>query len=81
PGGDADALGVGAVADPADDSSAAGGAGAATGAARTHTVARGESAWSIGKRYGIAPKALLQANGLGPRAVIKPGMVLRLDTP
>jgi membrane-bound lytic murein transglycosylase D len=47
--------------------------------ARTHTVQRGESAWSIGRRYGIAPVRLLRLNGLKADAVLRPGMVLKLD--
>ena len=46
---------------------------------RTHTVQRGESAWSIGRRYGIAPARLLRLNGLKADAVLRPGMVLKLD--
>ena len=50
-----------------------------TAPARTHTVQRGESAWSIGRRYGIAPARLLRLNGLKADAVLRPGMVLKLD--
>ena len=48
-------------------------------AARTHEVQRGESAWSIGRRYGIPPAQLLRLNGLKADAVLRPGMVLKLD--
>ena len=50
-----------------------------TAPARTHTVQRGESAWSIGRRYGTAPARLLRLNGLKADAVLRPGMVLKLD--
>ncbi len=46
---------------------------------RTHTVKRGESVWSIGKRHGIPAARLLRMNGLKPGAVLRPGMVLQLD--
>jgi membrane-bound lytic murein transglycosylase D len=51
----------------------------ATSTARTHTVKRGESAWTIARRYGISPARLLQANNLNADAVLRPGMVLKLD--
>lgn len=51
----------------------------AAATARTHTVQRGESAWSIGRRYGIATARLLRLNGLKADAVLRPGMVLKLD--
>ena len=47
---------------------------------RTHTVRRGDSAWTIARRYGITPARLLQVNGLGADAVLRPGMVLKLDS-
>jgi len=46
---------------------------------RSHTVRSGESAWTIARRYGIKPQALLSLNGLKTNAVLKPGMVLALD--
>lgn len=46
---------------------------------RTHTVARGESAWTIAKRHGLAPSRLLALNSLDGGSVLKPGMVLQLD--
>jgi membrane-bound lytic murein transglycosylase D len=45
---------------------------------RTHTVAPGESAWLIARRHGIGVDELLARNGLGPRSVLRPGMVLLL---
>jgi len=50
---------------------------AATG---THTVRRGESAWTIARRYGLQPQQLLALNGLVNTAVLQPGMVLKLET-
>ncbi|MFC7301682.1 lytic transglycosylase domain-containing protein [Cognatiluteimonas weifangensis] len=50
-------------------------------APRTHTVARGESAWSIAHRHGLGTAALLARNGLSARSVLRPGMVLLLDAP
>lgn len=49
-------------------------------AARTHTVARGDSAWKIARRYGISSQALLSRNGLDAKSVLRPGMVLAVDT-
>jgi membrane-bound lytic murein transglycosylase D len=43
-----------------------------------HTVRRGESAWAIARRYGLKPEHLLKLNKLPTRAVLRPGMVLRL---
>ena len=48
-------------------------------AARTHTVARGESAWTIARRHGMTSARLLQMNGLKADAVLRPGMVLKLE--
>ncbi|TYT27471.1 transglycosylase SLT domain-containing protein [Luteimonas viscosa] len=47
--------------------------------ARTHTVARGDSAWRIAGRYGITASQLLSRNGLDARSVLHPGMVLAID--
>ena len=46
---------------------------------RRHTVARGDNAWTIAKRYGIRVADLLQRNGLGANAVLKPGQALLID--
>ena len=40
---------------------------------------RGESAWSIARRYGVSVKRLLAVNKLDANAVLKPGMVLQFD--
>jgi membrane-bound lytic murein transglycosylase D len=49
-------------------------------ATASHTVRKGESAWSIAKRYGIRVQDLLSSNRLGRKSVIKPGMVLTIAT-
>ncbi|KRD39169.1 hypothetical protein ASE35_02015 [Lysobacter sp. Root916] len=51
------------------------------GEPRRHTVARGDNAWTIARRYGIRVADLLQRNGLGANAVLKPGQALLIDTP
>ena len=50
-----------------------------TGSALSHTVRRGESAWTIARRYGMRPQQLLTRNGLASSAILQPGMVLLLD--
>jgi len=55
---------------------AAGSAIAAT--PELHTVRRGESPWTIARRYGMQPAQLLRRNQLPGNAVLQPGMVLRL---
>ncbi|HEX7801503.1 MAG TPA: transglycosylase SLT domain-containing protein [Pseudoxanthomonas sp.] len=54
-------------------------AASATAAAGSHTVKRGESAWSIAHRYGLSSQQLLARNGLSSTAVLRPGMVLKLE--
>jgi len=51
----------------------------AVASARMHTVRRGESAWSIARRHGVAVRRLLDLNGLSADSVLRPGMKLRLD--
>ncbi|AKC85744.1 transglycosylase SLT domain-containing protein [Pseudoxanthomonas suwonensis] len=59
---------------------AAGMAGAAADPqAATHTVRKGDSAWSIARRYGVSPRHLLELNGLRADSVLRPGMVLRVQ--
>ena len=48
-------------------------------APRRHVVARGESLWSIARRYNIGLSDLLKRNGLDARSVLRPGMVLALE--
>ena len=61
---------------------AAAGAGAPVTAAQvtaaTHTVLRGESAWTIARRYGLRVEDLLARNNLLPRSVLRPGTVLKV---
>lgn len=54
---------------------------AATAAAglRQHTVLRGENASIIAHRHGVRVGELLLRNGLTPRSVLRPGMILRID--
>jgi membrane-bound lytic murein transglycosylase D len=47
--------------------------------AGSHTVRRGESVWTIARRYGLPPQQLLARNGLASSAVLQPGMVLKLE--
>lgn len=47
--------------------------------ARVHTVARGESAWVIARRYGVGLDQLLSRNGLAANGVLRPGMRLQVD--
>ncbi len=71
-------------AQPADDApepvaQAAEGAGPAPKSVpRTHKVKRGDSLWSIARRYGMSVSALLSLNRLEAGSVLRPGMVLRL---
>lgn len=45
----------------------------------THTVVRGDSIWSIARRYDLSYSQLLDWNGLSAYSVLQPGMVLKLD--
>lgn len=47
--------------------------------ARRHTVAKGESAWTIAKRYRIGVDDLMQRNGLALKAKLRPGQSLVID--
>ena len=46
--------------------------------AKTHRVARGESLALIAAHHGVSLSALQRVNGLGKRATIQPGQLLRL---
>ncbi len=52
---------------------------ARTAGKRSHTVSRGESLWTIARRYGLKPAQLQAINGLNGGSVLRPGMVLALD--
>nr|WP_248842751.1 lytic transglycosylase domain-containing protein [Lysobacter antibioticus] len=54
---------------------------AANASPRRHTVGRGDNAWTIAKRYRIRVADLLKRNGLGAKAVLKPGQALLIDAP
>jgi LysM repeat protein len=45
-----------------------------------HKVARGETASGIARRHGIGLAALLEANDLSMRSVIRPGDVLLIPS-
>jgi len=47
---------------------------------RKHVVARGESLWTIARRYNLRLAELLARNGLDARSVLRPGMVLSLES-
>lgn len=47
--------------------------------ARRHTVAKGESAWTIAQRYRMTTADLMRRNGLALKAVLKPGQSLVID--
>ena len=49
--------------------------------ARTHVVGRGESLWTIARRYKLQVADLMSRNALRARSVLRPGMVLQLDAP
>jgi membrane-bound lytic murein transglycosylase D len=48
---------------------------------RTHIVARGESAWIIAQKHGVATTDLLKWNQLSPKSVLREGDTLVLDSP
>ncbi|MFA5122402.1 peptidoglycan DD-metalloendopeptidase family protein [Zavarzinia sp.] len=50
-------------------------------AARTHTVAPGDTVYNIAKRYGVDQASLMAANGIAPPYTIKLGQVLRIPGP
>ncbi|MFW2514423.1 LysM peptidoglycan-binding domain-containing protein [Demequina sp. SO4-13] len=53
-----------------------GGSGSATAASGTHTVAAGDTVWDLARRYGTTVSALIDANGLDSRAIIREGQSL-----
>lgn len=47
--------------------------------ARSHVVKRGESTWTIARRYGLTAQQLQTRNHLEANSVLRPGMVLQVD--
>ncbi len=43
-----------------------------------YRVRRGDTAWTIARRFGVRLDALLRANGLGERSILRPGQWLRI---
>lgn len=62
----------------AQTQSAAGGQQAAGTAATVHTVAAGETAWSVARRYGITVQDLARANGLPETMTVRAGQRLAI---
>ena len=46
---------------------------------RSHVVKRGESAWTIARRYGLTARQLQTRNHLDADSVLRPGMILQVD--
>ena len=46
---------------------------------RSHVVKRGESTWTIARRYGLTARQLQTRNHLEANSVLRPGMVLQVD--
>lgn len=57
---------------------AASGTPAAATAARVHTVAAGETGWSVARKYGVTIQALAQANGLSESMTLRTGQKLNI---
>jgi murein DD-endopeptidase MepM/ murein hydrolase activator NlpD len=49
--------------------------------ATTHTVRKGDTLYSIAKRYQISLNELMRLNHLNSSSVLRPGQVLRISTP
>ena len=44
----------------------------------SHVVARGETFWSLGRRYGVDPQALAEANGMNMDQILHVGRTLKI---
>jgi len=51
---------------------------AAPESAKSHTVKAGDTAYGIGRKYGVSPDALLKANGISDPGAVRIGAVLRI---
>lgn len=67
------------VATPPSKDESADSAPAATPTGRTHVVRRGDSLWTIARRYHVRLASLLAHNGLNASSILQPGMVLKID--
>jgi L,D-transpeptidase ErfK/SrfK len=70
---------IGALASGARPDAAAGVGRGLTGGARVHVVSRGETATSIGARYGVGAAVLLADNRLSAGRVLLEGQTLQID--
>ncbi|MFY7944939.1 MAG: LysM peptidoglycan-binding domain-containing protein, partial [Crocinitomicaceae bacterium] len=48
------------------------------GKQKTHKVQKGESIYSISKKYGLDYNSVIQLNGFKKSTIIRPGQVIRL---
>lgn len=77
-GGTAAAAAAGAAAGTSRPGGAAPAAAAPSAAGRTHTVAPGETAWSVARQYGVSVQDLARANGLPDSMSIRVGQRLSI---
>lgn len=48
---------------------------------KIHKVAKGESLWSIARKYGVSLQEIMTANSLSNPALIEPGQLITIPTP
>jgi membrane-bound lytic murein transglycosylase D len=53
-------------------------AGIASGAAGTHIVQKGETLWSLSRKYAVTPEALAEANGMQLNEILREGRAIRV---